>query len=575
MIKLAKDLDLPIEAVTQTFAILAKRGVGKTHTASVMAEEMLKSGQPIIVYDPTGAWFGLKSSKDGKKPAYPVVIFGGEHADIPLEETAGHTIASVIVEKRFPAILDCSLLRKGARIRFMTDFCETLYHKNRQALHLFIDEAQTVAPQNLKAMPEAARLLGAMEDILLQGRRRGLGCTVISPRPAVVNTNIRSACEVIIAMQIIGPHDRKAIAEWVDAHGDDEGKAKKMMSGISSLKKGEAWVWSPSWLNVFQQVKIRDRETFDSSATPTVGGRAVGPARMAEIDVKMLGQEIQQTIEKSKADDPKELRRQIAALHNQVSDLNRKLQERPAEVQRVEVPILADEKIAQLEQLVNSVTEPLKLLGQQVDEIRGQIAGLVTPPAGRPMHKLLAPLHKPKSVGHQTAVSVHKTLAKPHISREIPLSTNGDLPKGERQILTVCAQYNDGADKTQISILTGFKRSSRDAYLARLRSKGFIDTISSGNIIATDEGIAALGEFEPLPTGRELQQYWLDKLPKGEADILNMLIGAYPDGLQREVISEYTDFRKSSRDAYISRLSSRKLVDVVAPGVVRAAEHLF
>ena len=37
----------------------------------------------------------------------------------------------------------------------------------------------------------------------MQGRRRGLGLTIISPRPAVVNTNLRSACEVIIAMQII------------------------------------------------------------------------------------------------------------------------------------------------------------------------------------------------------------------------------------------------------------------------------------------------------------------------------------------------------------------------------------
>ena len=67
---------------------------------------------------------------------------------------------------------------------------------------------QTVAPQNLKAMPEIARLVGALEDIILQGRRRGLGVTVISPRPAIVNTSIRSACEVLIAMQIVGPHDR-------------------------------------------------------------------------------------------------------------------------------------------------------------------------------------------------------------------------------------------------------------------------------------------------------------------------------------------------------------------------------
>jgi hypothetical protein len=33
-------------------------------------------------------------------PGFPVVIFGGEHADVPLEETAGATSRRVIVEKR-------------------------------------------------------------------------------------------------------------------------------------------------------------------------------------------------------------------------------------------------------------------------------------------------------------------------------------------------------------------------------------------------------------------------------------------------------------------------------------------
>src|SRR3954471_6994001 len=93
---IADGLSLPLDAVTSTFAVMGIRGSGKTHTASVMAEEMLKAGQPIVVYDPTGAWFGLKTSADGKRPGFPVVIFGGEHPDVPLEESAGETIAKVI-----------------------------------------------------------------------------------------------------------------------------------------------------------------------------------------------------------------------------------------------------------------------------------------------------------------------------------------------------------------------------------------------------------------------------------------------------------------------------------------------
>jgi len=42
-LKLAKNLSLPLDAVTETFAFLAKRGAGKSYCASVMVEEMLEA----------------------------------------------------------------------------------------------------------------------------------------------------------------------------------------------------------------------------------------------------------------------------------------------------------------------------------------------------------------------------------------------------------------------------------------------------------------------------------------------------------------------------------------------------
>jgi hypothetical protein len=49
---IADNLALPLDAVTQTFAILAKRRVGKTYTASVMAEEFCKHKLPFVVLFP-------------------------------------------------------------------------------------------------------------------------------------------------------------------------------------------------------------------------------------------------------------------------------------------------------------------------------------------------------------------------------------------------------------------------------------------------------------------------------------------------------------------------------------------
>lgn len=79
------NLTLGLDSVTKTFAILAQRRKGKTYTASVIAEEMVKAGIPWVALDPTGAWWGLRASADGKKEGLPVLVIGGQHGQLPLE----------------------------------------------------------------------------------------------------------------------------------------------------------------------------------------------------------------------------------------------------------------------------------------------------------------------------------------------------------------------------------------------------------------------------------------------------------------------------------------------------------
>jgi hypothetical protein len=88
-------------------------------------------------------------------------------------------------------------------------------------------------------------------------------------------------------------------------------------------------------------------------------------------------------------------------------------------------------------------------------------------------------------------------------------------------------------------------------------------------------GTAALGpSFEPLPTGAALRRYWLDRLPAGETAILTHVLEAYPKAIERETLSERTGYKRSSRDTYLQRLSSRKLVITDRDGV-RASDNLF
>lgn len=50
----------------------------------LQVEDLVRYGRPVCVFDPRGDWWGVKLNRSGQGPGYPVIIFGDEHADIPL-----------------------------------------------------------------------------------------------------------------------------------------------------------------------------------------------------------------------------------------------------------------------------------------------------------------------------------------------------------------------------------------------------------------------------------------------------------------------------------------------------------
>lgn len=72
MLKISPELQLPVDAVTETFGILAVKRAGKSNAAVAIAEEMFKAGLPWIAIDPKGDWWGIRSSSDGNGPGLPI-----------------------------------------------------------------------------------------------------------------------------------------------------------------------------------------------------------------------------------------------------------------------------------------------------------------------------------------------------------------------------------------------------------------------------------------------------------------------------------------------------------------------
>jgi len=213
-LQISEDLALPVDIVTQTVAILAKRRAGKSYTMRRLAEQLFKAGQQVVIVDPKGDQWGIRSAADGKGPGLKIVILGGEHGDKPLVPTAGEVVAKLVVEECVSVVLDLSDFRKHEVATFMTAFLETLYRlKAREAFRtpvmLVIDEADAIAPQNPQKGTE--RMLGAAEDIVRRGGQRGIGTVLVTQRSAVLNKNVLTQAQVLIALRTIAPQDLKAM----------------------------------------------------------------------------------------------------------------------------------------------------------------------------------------------------------------------------------------------------------------------------------------------------------------------------------------------------------------------------
>jgi len=336
-IKISKDLKLPLEITTQTVAILAKRRVGKSYTMRGIAEQLLDCGQQIILVDPKGDQWGVRSSSDGKKPGYPVVILGGEHGDVPIEVNSGELVAKLVVEERVSVLLDLSTFRKHEVATFMSVFLENLYRlkaqeKYRTPVMLIIDEADAIAPQ--KPQKGEERMLGAAEDIVRRGGQRGIGCILVTQRSAVLNKNVLTQAQMLIVLRTIAPQDLAAMNAWIDVHGTLEQK-KVLMDSLPSLPVGDAWFWSPGWPTnegIFKLVHVLPIKTFDSAATPKPGEKKITPKNLADINLDTLKKQMSATIEKAKSENPTILNKRIRELELELKTKTAPLQQKNVEV---------------------------------------------------------------------------------------------------------------------------------------------------------------------------------------------------------------------------------------------------
>ena len=563
---------LPLKLVTSTQAILARKRSGKSYTASVEAEELLEQKQQIAVIDPTGAWWGLRSLADGTGPGYPVVVFGGDHADASLEPHSGRVLANALVEHRFSAIFDVGLMVTDDQLRFVSDFASELLRINRTALHLFIDEADTFAPQMLEGKAHKV-CLGTVSRLVKQGGIRGVGVTMITQRPADLNKKVLRQVDTLTLLRMSHPPDIATATDWIKANVSPE-FAREVAEALPALPVGAAFVCSAT-LDIGERVEVRPRRTFNSGATPEPGEYKAEPKVLASVDIERLGQEIAASAKRAQESSPEFLRRRIAELEREgkgggsgacaeeVARLRAEAERYKAAAERAAA---REAEIDAVERIHRETVEALRVLVGRLDR-------------SGPPQKVKTPVTPIKEAA---STPTPRPAARPPRAHVEALTHDG-VSTGEQKILDALANLEavgvTSPPKSQVSAFAGYSNPNSGGFAkpaAALKQKGMIHS-SGGMAELTDAGREAVHMPTRPKTTKELQERISALLGEGERKLLTLLIAAYPETLPRAELSQRAGYSNVNSGGFakpLARLLALGFAEAAGTGIVRGSDML-
>ncbi|MCU1284457.1 MAG: hypothetical protein JWO13_807 [Acidobacteriales bacterium] len=590
----AGEFTLHEDAVTQVFALLAMRGSGKSNWAAVMMEIFASRGDQFVTLDPPGAHHGIRAraDKDGM-PAGPsglqVLLVGGEHGDIPLDPNGGKELAQLVMETKISCVIDLKQVRLRDRRTFICAFAEELYARNKTPLHLFLEEADELIPQQIDDKDEMP-IRRILRSIIKGGRSSGLGATIITQRPEMVDKTSLYQIDNLIAMSVWGKKPIKAITDWFDSNDDADAHLKEIRASLPKLQPGSAWFVSPKWLKTTVQVQARQRVTFHAGRTPKRGEQVVNVkyeiAQVADLfKAKMQERGLQQQQERDTLAD---LRTQVTLLTDELAST--RAAARPS-MSTGEINNLVDAATTPLKDTIDALLEDGRSIIART-ELIGDIVQGMHEKAGRGWKAaddkkalLLLPSLSDRRDVPRIATPIndihnaaHSTVRK-HMPNGSADAGDVKLPSGAVRILQVLAQWQGKwITGGQLRAQAGLKKSGTyDEYLRRLKAVQFIE--QSGNQFrATAAGVQFLGADIPRAprTTREVLDLWEPKIPTGARKILRILVDR-PREYSPNELAEAAGFSGNSGTfgEYTRRLVSAGLVVKHGSALAANRETLF
>lgn len=491
---------IPDAALDDRLAFVGTAGSGKTYLSKGCVERLLARKHRVVVIDPLDVWYGLRLNLDGQSEAYPVAILGGRHADLPLTDHSGALIGEAVAKSTESCIVSLTGLKSSsARQRFMLAFLEALYERTdpdaRDPYHVVFDEADLWAPQ--KPMGQEAMLCHWMEEIVRRGRVKGFIPWFITQRPAVLNKNVLSQADGLVAMKLTASQDRNAIRSWVQSTAD-EGQWNDIDKQLPTFERGQGVLWLPGH-GILTTARFPANGTFDSSRTPKRGEKKLNTS-LKPLDLPTLKTKLATIEEETKANDPKALREQVAKLTADVQRLEREAAAhdlRPAfdeaAIEQARILGFKQGMDNATNQFVPFIREQQRQIAQRVGELSQDISDIV---AAEPQLLIEESNSFPQSV---SSAVMANTARAPTRSPPPSPATSGDgtLTNPQRTLLQALAWWRAMGhvepSRPQVAAIAGWVPSGSNLKdrLSEISKLGLVEYPRQGFVRLTPAGVKA------------------------------------------------------------------------------------
>lgn len=494
--KLATNFSIEsIDYAGQGNAILGIRDAGKTYTALKAAEELIESGIPIIAYDPVGVWKNLKVGT-GKHKGYPVVVAGGEGADIRLTATNAVDIVRAAMKENISLVIDLyspELIHKSTWIKIVQETVDLLMYENKSysMRHIFVEEAAEFIPQRIQ--PQQSKVYASLERLARMGRNARLGMTIINQRAEEVNKAILEICAMCLLHRQIGKNSLKSIQQWLDLRQLDD--VADIIKSLPNLSQGQCWIIGQTAQPKLIQIAKRN------TAHPDPKNWKDPEIKAATVDVSAFVSKMNQQLHKKEA--PKKLTNELKQNADEFQKL-REAAQRNSDAYRE-----LQKKCTELQKEIMTLRSALSSIGK-----------IIAHSASKPSVNVEAVNPESIRVHLPMRISVPKQPKPTPIPRSLPAATGTNLGKAARTILNFLGTYeNRSFTKAQVAIACGYSASSG----------GFNNALSELNTagVLNREG-GKLSAVPPLPFEIEPQPYSIEtfksKLGKCEREIYEVLL---------------------------------------------------